>query len=352
MFTTNKYAPLPSSEQEEDVAEVEPPQHYSEETCLSRLSIIVSIPHLIAFLSLLVLSVYVAIVVHSETARQLRSEDLAHRCAFVYLVTSNRSDLDNLGFSLQSLNNYYNVGVNYRIIIVHEDIPPVVQGRLQALSEAPLQFREFQLETPLHLNLSESVNSSIVQTSTKWKRQSMIRFWFYITALAEPSKSRIFKDIDYIVRLNADSAIKGEISRDIIKDFVVKGMQYGYQKIGKDCNENVTFGLRQLAESYVELNGISPRSEDLWTSLVETKPGDCVPKFENHFEVINLRFFHSHSGIQDWIKVVEANGGIYRHRWGDGVLRYITIALYAAPEKLISYGANVMPFSRLRSAEG
>lgn len=308
-----------------------------------RIKIVATVPHLVSLVSLIILITYVSIAVRVENARQLRSEDLARRCAFVYLATSNHTDIDNLGFSLQSLNKYFKSDMKYNIVIVHEDIPPIVRGRLQSLSEVPIQFREFQLEGPSTLNLSNEV-PTFTKRST-WGYQNMIRFWFYSAMLAEASESAPFTDLDYVVRLDSDSAFTGEISRDFIKDFIFSGAQYGYhQRIGKDCGENITYGLKELAKSYVELNGISPRSSRLWVSLINSTSGHCLPKFENHFEIINMRFFRSHAGIQDWIKVVDTNGGIFRHRWGDAVLRFITVALYAAPEKLIRYKQEAIPY--------
>lgn len=304
-----------------------------------RVNLFWSFPHLVALVSFLVLIMYISVAV--ENARQVKTENLARRCAFVYLTSSNQTDIDNIGFSIQSLNKYFRSNMKYKIVIIHEDIPPVVQGRLQSLSEAPIQFREFKLEGPSTLNLSNEVSTFTKRTT--WGYQKMIRFWFYSAMLGEPSKSAPFNDLDYIVRLDSDSAFTNNINRDFVKEFVVSGAQYGYQDIGKDCGEGITSGLKELAESFIEINGISPRGTSLWSTLSNTTT-NCLPKFENHFEIINLRYFRSHAGIQDWIKVVDANGGIFRHRWGDAVLRFITVALYAAPENLIKYDKQEVPY--------
>lgn len=293
-----------------------------------------NLPHFVALFSLLVLVVYISISVKVENARQVRTENLAQRCAFVYLVSSNKSDITNLGHSIQTLNKYSGFRMPYKVVVVHENIPPVVQGRVQALSEAPIHFRQFALDGPSTLNLSNEV--STFYKRSPWGYQKMIRFWFYSAILVDPARSAPLNDLDYIVRMDADTALTSRVSRDIIKDFALFGAQYGYQKISQDCEGNFTVGLRELAESFIEINGITPRSQKLWSLLTNSKKG-CVPKFENHFEVMNVRFFRSHAGIQDWIKVVDANGGIFRHRWGDAALRFITVALYAAPEKVIKF---------------
>lgn len=309
-----------------------------------RLRIIATIPHVVALAALMLLMGYAAASIRAENARQHEAEDLEKRFAFVYLVTPNVTNVKDLGLSLQSLNKYFKLGLNYRVVIVHEGIPPLVQGRLQSLIEAPLRFREHQLRSPRSFNLSKETLSST--NETRWSYQKTIRFWFHTAVLAMPSKNGILADLDYIVRLNSDASFTRDISRDFIRAFVISGAQFGYQSIGKECTKNTTNGLKELAASYVELNGITPRSTSLWANVVRPSSGGCVPTFENHFEMINLRFFRSHSGIQDWLRVVDANGGIYRNGWGDAALRYITVALYVAPEKLIRYGFDVIPYKR------
>lgn len=311
-------------------------------SCAERLQIIATLPHLVALVALILLIGYAAAGIRAEDARQLKTEDLEKRFAFVYLVTPNVTEIKSLGLSLQSLGKYFKSKLNYQIVIVHEDIPPLVQGRLQSLSEAPLRFREFRLDGPREFNLSKDNTDSA--NRTEWGHRNAVRFWFHTAVLAIATKSGILADLDYIARLDSESVFTANIGRDIIREFVLSGAQYGYQSIGKDCGENRTYRLQELAESYVELNGISPRSMNLWASFIRTKSGICLPKFENHFEMINMRFFRSHSGIQDWIRVVDANGGIYRHGWEDATLRYITVALYAAPEKLVRYGVDLIPY--------
>lgn len=316
-------------------------------SCLSeRVQTLVTTPHLIALLAFVLLIAYAAVNVRAENARQLKAEGLERRFAFVYLVTPNVTNIQHLKHSLKSLGKHFTPDSNYRIIVVHEGILPSVQGHLQSLIEAPLTFREYQLRGPRSLNLSKETFDSTDEI--KWGYQNAIRFWFYTAVLAMPAKNDVLADLDYIVRLDSDTVLTGEISREIVRDFVLSGAQFGYQSIGKECLKNMTYGLKELAESYVELNGITPRSKNLWESVKMAKSGGCIPKFENHFEVINLRFFRSHSGIQDWIRVVDANGGIYRHGWGDATLRYITVALYAAPEKLIRCGVGAVPFKGVR----
>lgn len=308
-----------------------------------------TIPHVIFLLALIVLSLLVVVTVRKESSRQLRADRLAQRCAFVYLAPSNYTNIRNLGSSIQSLNRFFKFDFKYKIIIVHETIPPLLQGRLQAVSEAPLIFRQYALHSPnsdsLPLNKTSAARA---QSEAKKKSlQHSVRFWTHTALLNDPTKAPFFVDIDYIVRLDQDWAFTAPIAQDFVKNFVLSGGQYGYFRNAQDCSKNSSISLRQLAMSYIELNGIFPRSGDLWSTIAESPEESCLPYFDNHIELINLRFFRSHSGIQDWVRVIDANGGIFTSDWGDHVLRYITVALYAAREKVMKYDLKSVPYSKI-----
>lgn len=305
-------------------------------------------PHLIFFISAAILGVFIVITIRKESYRQLKADKLALRCAFVYLVPSCLINIRNLGSSIQSINRFLAFDFKYKIIIIHEDMPPLSQGRLQAVSEAPLHFRQVVLRpTKTYSNPSNSTDK--VQNLLKTQRlaaQHVARFWVHSALLNEP-KASVFADIDYVVRLDQNWAFTAPISRDFVQDFVLSGAQYGhFQQIGRDCSQDKNMSLRRLATSYIELNGISPKGGDLWRSIGNPKPA-CLPFFNTQLELINLRFFRSHSGVQDWIRVLDANGGIYSKAWGDNILRYITVALFAASDKVVKYDTDLASYKRI-----
>lgn len=311
------------------------------ETWRTRLRICCTIPHATVLFSLINLSVFVVATIYSENAHKLKVDELSQRCAIVYLAPSNNTNINNLGVSLKSLNLHFKSDMKYRIVILHEDIPPVVQGRLQTLSEMSLQFTKINL--PRYPNVTTSDHLSMNHSSKDAVLQAVTRFWFYTAMLSDSDKSGL-AGIDYIVRLDPNSAFTAPIPHDFVKNFVVSGAQYGYQAINEDCIMNRTKDLKQLAISYVDLNGITPRSMDLWSPITRSGENPCLPYFKGPFEVINMRFFRSHSGIQAWIHVVDSNGGITRHQWRDASLRYLTVSLYATPEKLVRYSEKAVPY--------
>merc|ERR1712061_286097 len=46
-----------------------------------------------------------------------------------------------------------------------------------------------------------------------------------------------------------------------------------------------------------------------------------APMFYSNFEVVDVAFFHR-STVRAYTNAVLKSGGIYRHRWGDAIIRY------------------------------
>jgi len=55
---------------------------------------------------------------------------------------------------------------------------------------------------------------------------------------------------------------------------------------------------------------------------------------QNNFEVTDLDFFLSPE-VTGFADAITRSFGIYKWRWGDAILRYLTIALYANPDEVI-----------------
>lgn len=56
--------------------------------------------------------------------------------------------------------------------------------------------------------------------------------------------------------------------------------------------------------------------------------------YYNNFEVVLLSYFLTPT-IRHWSNAVLRSGGIYRYRWGDAPLRYITLAIFANESQVI-----------------
>lgn len=292
--------------------------------------------HFITGISLLVL-IFCGYQMSKADALRFSESKSTLSTAFVYLASSEPKDLRNLAYSLRSLDENYNLRAGHRVVIVHDSISTSKQHNLQSNFSSHLEFREVSIELPKPLY--DHYNLSYVEPPFrkrgKWSYQNMCRFWF--AALGDTKKTPL-GDIDILIRLDTDSAFSlGRIDRDFVADFIGAGRRYGYIRIEKECdmeNGDLAKSLKDMALSYVELNSIRPKSSELWGQVIR-QTGTCIPSFANHFEIMDLRFWRTHQGIQDWRDVVEKNGGIYTHGWGDGQLRFITAAMHVGPAELV-----------------
>ncbi len=55
-----------------------------------------------------------------------------------------------------------------------------------------------------------------------------------------------------------------------------------------------------------------------------------VPTLSNNFEILSLPFFRR-ADVRHWTRAADESYGIYRARWGDSPLRYLTLRLFLPP---------------------
>lgn len=155
----------------------------------------------------------------------------------------------------------------------------------------------------------------------KWNYHQMIRFWFKL--IFETNEIQQF---EYIMRLDSDSRL-----------------------IGKWFNVFELMRARQLVyianEQHLELERILPGTMNLqkffFAYLNQTKlvaqdqrkvslafRKSSIRTYYNNFEVFQTKFFRQ-VGVRAWINAIDASHGIYKYRWGDAMLRYLTLALFA-----------------------
>jgi hypothetical protein len=88
--------------------------------------------------------------------------------------------------------------------------------------------------------------------------------------------------------------------------------------------------LRAFVTDYVKYFGIRPRNSDAWREAFD---GDSVAGYYNNLEIMDVSFW-MRSEVQHFVQFVDASWGIYSYRWGDAPLRYLALALFAAPREV------------------
>jgi hypothetical protein len=111
-----------------------------------------------------------------------------------------------------------------------------------------------------------------------------------------------------------------------------KNAVYYANEVREDEPHFVTEGLPEAALEYARSKGLIPKNETYWRSFFRSDGG--VRTYYNNFEVCDLDYF-TQPDIQQMTDWVVDTYGIYRHRWGDAPLRYMTLGLFARPDQVL-----------------
>ena len=162
----------------------------------------------------------------------------------------------------------------------------------------------------------------------KWSYHHMCRFWFkHVTDIPLVNK------YDYLMRLDSDSGLLGNWF-NIFNLMEKKNIVY-FGNVEESDSENVLPGLMKLKSFtlyYKKKYKKIPKDPLRLMRAFET-PG-VIRLYNTNFDVIKIRFFRAPE-IRHWVNAVDSTYGIFRYRWGDHVLRYITTAMFASPEEVL-----------------
>jgi hypothetical protein len=155
----------------------------------------------------------------------------------------------------------------------------------------------------------------------KWNYHQMIRFWF--KHIFETDKMQQF---DYVMRLDTDSRLLGKWY-NVFELMKVKQLIYLANEENAEV-EKVLPGTMKLQTFFVEYQHkmrLVPQDQAKVNSAF-TK--DTIRIYYNNFEVFQTKFFRQ-TDVRAWIDAIDGTHGIYKYRWGDAMLRYLTLALFA-----------------------
>ena len=96
---------------------------------------------------------------------------------------------------------------------------------------------------------------------------------------------------------------------------------------------SMTYKLEETAREYVASHRIIPPDTAFWQSFFNQN--GTVKLFYNNFEVCDVDFF-LRKEVQEMSEWFIESQGIYRHRWGDAPLRYMTLAMFADPSQVLA----------------
>ncbi|CAF1412578.1 unnamed protein product [Adineta steineri] len=156
----------------------------------------------------------------------------------------------------------------------------------------------------------------------------MIRFWFK-TFFELPQ----LQGYEYIMRLDDDSELKGKWI-NVFEEMRNKKAVYFANNLDIDLEKILpgTMVLKNVIFEYVKNNNnITAKQPEM---LRDAFTSDSVHNYYNNFEVTNTEFFRR-ADISHWVQAVDSTHGIFKYRWGDAILRYLTVALFAEQQYVL-----------------
>ena len=161
----------------------------------------------------------------------------------------------------------------------------------------------------------------------KWNYHLMIRFWFKLLFEFTPLQS-----YDYVMRLDDDSQMQDRWF-NVFDEMRKKNAVYFANDLDVDIETQLpgTMKLKDFTLNYIEKLRIVPKQKE---TLEYGFGNTYLRSYFNNFEVVQLKFFRQIS-VRQWTDAVDRSHGIFLYRWGDAVLRYITVSIFANAEQVL-----------------
>jgi hypothetical protein len=263
--------------------------------------------------------------------------------AIVTLTANKTKDMERLCTALHSLKFLPDARNHSRplasVLIFHENnIPHPTLANLQNCTPRPLSFPSvddyFDSYPPGFDPVKEP---SPWRRRTKFGYAQMIRF--YVTGLW---KHPAIQGYESVMRLDNDATwdrntLQNETFPDLPMDKV-----YHANVLSSDPPEYCS-GIWWVARNYIATHNISVANPQMWKIFSRHfhEGGDrrCLMWY-NNFEVVRVPFMQQPQ-VQHWHETVTEHEpfGVYRRRWGDNIIRFLTMTIFAEPGTLLATGA-------------
>jgi hypothetical protein len=256
--------------------------------------------------------------------------------AIVMLLSNRQEDIDDALFSIRSMEPHLPPTVPMLIFnegnLSQQQSRALVNSTSRVIKFPLVNFSEFPMD------FSPKNVSSHWTKRSPWGYQQMCRFWS--TKLWE---HEALDNYTTIMRMDSDSCLVGPLPKGLPK--LPSGVVYAANSIQRDT-EQVSAGIWDLAEAHVKQHKLTPKNKRLWRmAKLKWARRRQMPTFYTNFEVSRLDFFRRDE-VMDFLETITEKPpyGVFHHRWGDAIVRFLTIAIFAEPHQL--YQPNTKRFYR------
>ncbi|CAF1387228.1 unnamed protein product [Adineta steineri] len=156
----------------------------------------------------------------------------------------------------------------------------------------------------------------------------MCRFWFKLI-LDIP----LINKYDYVMRLDSDSKVMGVWFN--VFELMKNKTAVNFANVEQADTEAILPGLMKLKTftlDYQKKYGIIPKNPIRLTRAFDIP--NHIRLHNTNFDIFKVEFFKSQP-VTHWTNAVDESFGIFRYRWGDHVLRYLTTAMFATPNEVL-----------------
>ena len=161
----------------------------------------------------------------------------------------------------------------------------------------------------------------------KWNYHQMNRFWFKLVfELPE------VQQYDYVMRLDIDSQLQGTWF-NVFNLMRQRNAVYFANQEGIDYEIGLpgTIRVQSFFFEYMKENNVSVKNPQRLAKAFENNDSRT---YYNNFEVTKIKFFRQYR-VTQWVDAVDQSHGIFLYRWGNAILRYLTLAAFAGADKVL-----------------
>lgn len=225
--------------------------------------------------------------------------------AIVYLLKNSSKDIKLIKQSLNLLDINFNINYKYPVIIFHEDLTEKSMQEIRKSSNSKIIFEQVHFEIPSYVD-KNSVPEYLYADGYRYGIgcRHLGRFFSY-DAYNHP----IFKDYNYVWRLDADSFIMGKIDYDVFQYMEDNKYIFGYMVAILE-HENFRKNFSETVSAYF-------KKDIQWD-------GKC---YYGNFSISNLDFWRSKE-YTNFYNYIDKGGWIYKYRWGEQMLHYIAVQMF------------------------
>lgn len=251
--------------------------------------------------------------------------------AIVTLVTNLDKDIKELETALKSLAFLEGDNPNFPtpVLVFNEGDLSAAQIHtiVESSSDRPIAFPVAQLFTdfPEGYEDKDPVFPLSFNNRKKWGYYHMIKFW-----ISDIWKHPALKPFEVIMRIDSDSCFKEP--NHYLPFFAHEHLVYQSQYVGYEAERaKYIKGLYEFVRAYMSKHNIVPRNPMLWQFVASAHDAsESLPVFQTNLEISHKSFMQRREVAKFHKAVTEEEPfGVFRYRWGDAVVRFVTVALFA-----------------------